>query len=255
MLLKARVTVTQCWVGRGRTWPLGGERWGWPPAGLEDDRWPGVGWKMTAGWGEGWIWPPAGVEDDRWAEGGEYNRQQVWRMTAGRKGESLTASSVKAYRETSFKSWNLWRVTWNVDDAVKNDKRTPRWPVTRRLNSMTRWRVTHRQKYDACPALLLLYKNIGVRKKNSLLILNLDIQSELSATPIHQSQRKWFIQTGGTECGSARSWCAADRSSGMTDTGNAWSGATYATVCLRSVWCTPKWQACLFSSNSSYDKL
>ena len=142
---------------------------------------------MTAGWGEGWIWPPAGVEDDRWAEGGEYNRQQVWRMTAGRKGESLTASSVKAYRETSFKSWNLWRVTWNVDDAVKNDKRTPRWPVTRRLNSMTRWRVTHRQKYDACPALLLLYKNIGVRKKNSLLILNLDIQSELSATPIHQS--------------------------------------------------------------------
>ena len=57
------------------------------------------------------------MEDDRWAERGKFDRQQDgWQMTAewggvsmtaGRKGENLTAISVNIGFETSFKSLPL----------------------------------------------------------------------------------------------------------------------------------------------------
>ena len=88
---------------------------------MEDDRWEDRGefdrqqdgWKMTAGW-VGVRFSARGVEDDHQAERGEFDLQQGgWRMTPGWGGvrmttgwrrESLTASSVSAYREASFKS-------------------------------------------------------------------------------------------------------------------------------------------------------
>ena len=41
---------------------------------------------------EGRGWPPEWVEDDRCAGRGEFGLQKGWRMTAGRRGESLTTS-------------------------------------------------------------------------------------------------------------------------------------------------------------------
>ena len=82
---------------------------------MEDDRWVGSG------------------EDDRWALRGEFDRQQDgwtisdgWggvRIIAGLRGESLTASSVSAYRETSFKSCKFITSERNGDDAEKMKKK------------------------------------------------------------------------------------------------------------------------------------
>ena len=41
------------WHQEGGRWPPGQKRWGWPPAGVEDDSLGREGWKMAAGWGGG----------------------------------------------------------------------------------------------------------------------------------------------------------------------------------------------------------
>ena len=78
--------------------------------------------------------------------------QEVWRMTAGLNGESLTASRGGGWRlggerrvwppavwarigdETSFKSWKF--MTRDGDDAGKKVEKTQRWRVDK-----TTWRV------------------------------------------------------------------------------------------------------------------
>ena len=64
---------------------------------MEDDRWVG-GVRLDASrgggrplGGEGCGWTLAEVEDDRWAERREFECQQGWKRTAGRRGVNLTA--------------------------------------------------------------------------------------------------------------------------------------------------------------------
>ena len=51
---------------------------------MEDDRW--------VERGEFDCHLPAGVEDESWVKRGEFDCEQGWRMTAGWRGVSLTAS-------------------------------------------------------------------------------------------------------------------------------------------------------------------
>ena len=67
----------------------------------EGCRWAEMRESLTAGVKERVKLQAGCVEDDRWVGRGGDGRQQGWRMTVGWKGESLTASSVSAYRRAA----------------------------------------------------------------------------------------------------------------------------------------------------------
>ena len=90
---------------------------------------------MTAGWGRD--------EDDRWAERGEFDRQQ----------------DVSALKQV-LRAEHFLSLMRNSDDVGKFFEKALRCESDTLIKSMTRRRVTRRQKYEACPALVVGTQNV-----------------------------------------------------------------------------------------------